>query len=59
MPPIGVALGAPLGHAIGHTADYIAAALIAALGIYMLLSENNDQDCLLALTRRGAFGALA
>jgi putative Mn2+ efflux pump MntP len=59
MPLIGVALGAPLGHAIGSVADYIAAALIAALGMYMLLSQNDEQDRLLALTRRGAFGALA
>jgi putative Mn2+ efflux pump MntP len=55
----GVALGAPLGHAIGSVADYIAAALIAGLGIYMLLIENDQQDRLLSLIRRGLFGALA
>jgi manganese efflux pump family protein len=59
MPLIGVALGAPLGHAIGSLADYIAAGLIAALGMYMLLSENDEQHRLLALTQRGLFGALA
>jgi manganese efflux pump family protein len=59
MPLIGVALGAPLGHAIGSLADYIAAGLIVALGIYMLLSENDEQHRPLALTRRGLFGALA
>jgi manganese efflux pump family protein len=59
MPLIGVALGAPLGHAIGSVADYIAAGLIAALGVYMLLIENDQPDRLLSLTRGGAFGALA
>jgi putative Mn2+ efflux pump MntP len=59
MPLIGVALGVPLGRAIGSVADYFAAALIAALGIYMLLAENNEQDRALSLTQRGVFGALA
>jgi putative Mn2+ efflux pump MntP len=59
MPLIGVALGAPLGHAIGSVADYIAAGLIAALGIYMLLVENEEEDRLLSLTQRGLFGAVA
>jgi putative Mn2+ efflux pump MntP len=59
MPLLGVALGAPLGHAIGSAADYIAAALITALGIYMLLAESDEEDRLLSLTRRGLFGALA
>jgi manganese efflux pump family protein len=59
MPLIGVALGAPLGHAIGSVADYIAAALIAALGTYMLLADNDEQDRLLSLTQGGLFGALA
>jgi manganese efflux pump family protein len=58
MPLIGVALGAPLGRAIGNAADYIAAALITALGIYMLLSEKHEEDRLLSLTRRGLLGAL-
>lgn len=59
MPLIGVALGAPLGHAIGSAADYIAAALIIALGIYMLFAENDQPDRLLSLTRSGLFGAVA
>jgi putative Mn2+ efflux pump MntP len=59
MPLIGVALGSPLGHAIGSVADYTAAGLIAGLGIYMLLAENDEEDRLLALTRRGLFGAVA
>jgi manganese efflux pump family protein len=59
MPLLGVALGAPLGRAIGSVADYIAAALVAALGVYMLLAENDEEGRLLSLTQRGLFGAVA
>jgi manganese efflux pump family protein len=59
MPLIGVALGMPLGHALGRVADYLAAVLIAALGIYMLLAENDERDRALSLTQRGLFGAVA
>lgn len=59
MPLIGVALGAPLGHAIGTAADYLAAALVIALGVYMLLAGNDDEDRVLSLTQRGLFGAVA
>jgi len=59
MPLIGVAAGAPLGRAIGSAADYLAAALIIALGFYTLLAREEEDDRLLALTRRGLVGALA
>ena len=59
MPLIGVALGTPLGHAIGAAADYAAAALIAALGAYMLLANDDEQERLLSLRRHGLFGAVA
>jgi manganese efflux pump family protein len=60
MPLIGVVLGAPLGHAIGSAADYVAAALLVALGAYMLLaSDTDDGERLLSMTRRGLYGALA
>jgi manganese efflux pump family protein len=58
MPLLGVALGAPLGRAIGTSADYIAAALITALGVYMLVAERDEEDRLLSLTQRGMLGAL-
>jgi len=59
MPLIGVALGAPLGHAIGSAADYGAAALILALGAYLLIADDdNDGDRLLSLTSGGVLGAL-
>jgi putative Mn2+ efflux pump MntP len=60
MPLIGVALGAPLGHAIGSTADYVAAALLVALGIYMMREgEDDEPERLVAMTRRGVYGAAA
>jgi putative Mn2+ efflux pump MntP len=61
MPLVGVALGAPLGHAIGSAADYLAAALLVALGIYMLREGNGEGqgERLLSMTRRGVYGAAA
>jgi manganese efflux pump family protein len=62
MPLIGLALGAPLGDAIGGAADYAAAGLIAALGVYMLLFENepgDESERLLSMTQRGIVGVLA
>jgi putative Mn2+ efflux pump MntP len=59
MPLIGVALGTPLGRAIGSIADYAAAGLLIALGAYMLISKDDEQDRLLSLTQGGLFGALA
>jgi putative Mn2+ efflux pump MntP len=60
MPLIGIALGAPLGRAIGSTADYFAIALIAALGIYMLIAdEAENPDRLLSMSQQGFLGATA
>jgi putative Mn2+ efflux pump MntP len=62
MPLIGVALGVPLGDAIGGVANYLAAALIGALGVYMLLvrgDEEGESARLLSMTQRGLFGAVA
>lgn len=44
MPLIGVALGAPLAHAIGDTADYVAAAAVIAIGAWMLLHGDGDDE---------------
>lgn len=62
MPIIGVLVGLPLGDAIGNAADYIAAGLVAGLGVYMLLSEGDEDgesDRLLSMTQRGLYGAVA
>ncbi len=45
MPLIGLALGAPLAAAIGPTAVYVAAAAVIAVGAWMLLSgESEDEE---------------
>jgi putative Mn2+ efflux pump MntP len=59
MPLIGLAAGVPLGRAVGSIADYAAAGLLIALGAYMLISKDDEQDRLLSLTQGGLFGALA
>jgi putative Mn2+ efflux pump MntP len=59
MPLVGVVLGAPLGHAIGSAADYFAVALIAGLGIYMLLDDDERPERLLGFSQRGLLPAIA
>jgi putative Mn2+ efflux pump MntP len=61
MPLIGAGLGLPLGRAIGAAADVLAAALVLALGLYMLSGlELTDRDAadLLAASRTGLIGAV-
>jgi putative Mn2+ efflux pump MntP len=42
MPLIGLALGHALGTIIGTTADYIAIGILAALGVWMLVHEDEN-----------------
>jgi manganese efflux pump family protein len=44
MPLIGLALGAPLGHALGSVADYLAIAVLIALGVYMFLADESQEE---------------
>src|SRR4051794_31524394 len=44
MPLVRLALGAPLGHALGKDADYIAAAVLIAVGLYMVLADEAEPD---------------
>ncbi|MEC3974418.1 manganese efflux pump MntP [Amycolatopsis sp. H20-H5] len=44
MPLIGLALGAPLAHVMGDTADYLAAAAVIAIGMWMLLHSEQDEE---------------
>lgn len=44
MPLVGVALGAPLARAIGDAADYVAAAAVVAIGAWLLLHGDADDD---------------
>lgn len=53
MPLIGVALGAPLARAIGGVADYVAAAVLAAVGLWMLLGDDDDDNAAALARSRG------
>jgi manganese efflux pump family protein len=44
MPVVGLLIGHTLGHAIGHSADYLAIAVLALLGAWMLLHEEDDES---------------
>jgi len=43
MPLLGLALGAPLAAAIGPVANYVAAAAVIAVGLWMLLHDDDEQ----------------
>lgn len=44
MPLIGVALGAPLARAVGAVAGYLAIAVLIGLGLWMLLSRDDEDE---------------
>lgn len=44
MPLIGLGLGSALAHGIGQIADYLAGAAVIAVGVWMLLAEDGDED---------------
>lgn len=43
MPLVGLALGAPLARVIGPVADYAAAAAVVAIGLWMLLHDEEER----------------
>lgn len=44
MPLLGLLLGAPLARAVGGVADYLAAAALIGVGVWMLLSDDEDAE---------------
>ena len=44
MPLIGLAAGGGLARAIGPVADYVAAAAVIAVGVWMLVSRDDDEE---------------
>ncbi|MFC0542960.1 manganese efflux pump [Kutzneria chonburiensis] len=54
MPLLGLALGAPLASAIGPVANYVAAAAVVAVGLWMLLHDDDEQAERLASARGAA-----
>lgn len=44
MPLVGVAIGAPLARVVGGVAEYLAIAVLIGLGLWMLLSRDNEEE---------------
>lgn len=44
MPLVGLGLGSALAYGIGHIADYLAAAAVTGIGLWMLLSGDEDEE---------------
>ena len=44
MPVVGLLLGHALGHLVGGAAEYVAIAVLALLGVWMLLHEEEHDD---------------
>lgn len=51
MPLVGLAVGQAMGALVGRYASYAAIVLIAALGLYMLFSDADDEEGAAALAR--------
>ena len=56
MPVVGVLLGAAVAEALGSWADLAAAALLTALGLWMVFHDDGGEG---SLARAGAFGLLS
>ncbi|HEV3356155.1 MAG TPA: manganese efflux pump [Pseudonocardiaceae bacterium] len=54
MPLVGLALGAPLAGAIGPVANYVAAAAVVAIGLWMLVHDEDEKAERLISARGGA-----
>ena len=44
MPLAGLGLGSALAHGVGHVADYLAAVAVTGIGLWMLLSGEEDEE---------------
>jgi putative Mn2+ efflux pump MntP len=44
MPLVGLALGAPVARLIGSAAEYVAAAVLVAVGVWMLVADEDDEE---------------
>jgi putative Mn2+ efflux pump MntP len=59
MPIVGLVLGRGLGSAIGGVADYIAIAVLAGVGAFMLLSNDDETPQVRELSNRRGLALLA
>ena len=53
MPLIGLAVGAPLAHVIGGAADYVAAAAFIAIGAWLVLHGDDEENAGRLASARG------
>jgi putative Mn2+ efflux pump MntP len=44
MPLVGLALGAPVARLVGGAAEYVAAAVLVAVGVWMLAADEDDEQ---------------
>jgi putative Mn2+ efflux pump MntP len=44
MPLVGLAVGAPMARVVGPAAEYVAAAVLIAVGLWMIRSDDDDDD---------------
>jgi manganese efflux pump family protein len=51
MPVVGLLLGHALGHLVGSAADYVAIGVLALLGLWMLVHEEDDGEKVAQLAR--------
>jgi len=60
MPVVGLLVGRALGHAVGSAATWVAVAVLAAVGGWMLLHEEEDEgEKAAALATRGGLAVIA
>jgi len=58
MPLIGLAIGAPLATAMGSTADYVAGGVLIAVGLWMVFTDEDDDESSGRMTSLGLWPAL-
>lgn len=61
MPLIGLAIGAPVAHVIGSAAEYVAAVVLVGVGVWMIVSDDEDDEAQAAggLLTAGGWAAIA
>ena len=59
MPLIGLAIGAPLATTMGPAADYLAGGVLVAVGLWMVFTDEDEDESSGRITSLGLWSALA
>jgi len=59
MPLVGLALGAPAAHLVGSAAEYVAGAVLIAVGVWMLVSDDDDEEKAGRMVSAGGWAVIA